>query len=124
MATSFQRIKDKARAKLHARMRVETLCYTAGPGGGSLTVYLRTLTEDKPQGDLAGTSLAYAERVETIPRLVFLHEDHTPAKGNVYVISDKEAYRVDTVEPFDGTQVLANATRLLQTELASYEAPA
>jgi len=120
---SLRAIKDKARAKLFDRMKVEALAYSGGPEGPSETVWLRLNSEDRAAGDLAGTSLGYAQSVETQPKLIFLHAAHEPSRGNVYVISDQEAYQVETVEPKDGITVTAQATRLLDTQTALYGAP-
>ncbi len=121
---SLRTIKDRARAQLHDRMRVETLCYVDGPSGSSTTVYPRVNSKDEAVGDLAGTSLAYGERHETIPKLIFLVSEHTPARGNVYVVSATEAYRVNDLEPQDGISITANCVRLKNdSELAAYTAP-
>lgn len=120
---SLRSIKDKARARLHLRMRVETLCYADGPAGPSTTVYARVNSKDEAVGDLAGTSLAYAERRETIPKLIFLAAEHTPVKKNVYMVSATEGYRVDSIDPQDGITITANATRLASQEVGNFTPP-
>ena len=74
-------------------------------------------------GDLAGTSLAYAERAETIPKLIFLVADHIPSRNNDYIISATEGYRVDTIEPIDGITVTAVCTRIKSQEISLYTPP-
>lgn len=120
---SLRAIKDTARARLHARMRVETLCYVDGPSGPSTTVWLRVNSKDEAVGDLAGTSLAYAERAETVPKLIFLAEEHVPARNNVYMVSAYEGYRADYIEPQDGITITANATRLSSQEVGDFTPP-
>lgn len=120
---TLRAIKDKARSRLHERMRVETLCYTDGPGGPSETVWLRVNSKDEAVGDLAGTSLAYAERVETVPKLIFLVADHVPSRNNDYIVSATEGYRVDTLEPQDGITITAVCTRIKSQEIGSYTPP-
>ena len=73
-------IKDKARARLHERMKVETYCYVDGPDSIYETVWCRVNSKDEAVGDLAGTSLGYAERRETIPKLIFLADEHDPQR--------------------------------------------
>lgn len=116
-------IKTTARARLFDKMKVETLCYTSGPLGGSDTVYARVNSKNEAVGDLAGTSLAYAERSETIPKLIFLAADHIPKRGYVYVVDEHEAYRVDSTEPRDTITITAACSRLSSSELASYTPP-
>lgn len=120
---SFRAVKATARARLHERMKVESLCYSAGPAGGSSTVWLRVNSKSLETGDLAGTSLAYAERVETVPKLHFIAADHAPKRGNIYIIDPTEGYRVDTVEPSDGITITASAARLKESDVALYAAP-
>lgn len=121
--SNLRAIKDKARARLHARMRVETFCYEDGQEGTYETVFARVNSEDKVVGDLAGTSLGYAERRETIPKLIFLADEHDPQRGNVYAVGPEEAYQVDTVDPRDGITVSVVATRLPKKDAAKYEYP-
>ena len=117
-------IKDTARSRLHLRMRVETLCYAGGdPAATAETVWLRVNSKDEAVGDLAGTSLAYAERAETVPKLIFLVADHTPVKNNVYMVSATEGYRVDSLEPQDGITVTAVASRLARQEIGQFTPP-
>lgn len=116
-------IKARSRSRLHERMKVETLCYTDGPSGPSETVWLRVHSEIEKKGDLAGTSLAYAERLDDNPKLVFLAADHTPKKKNVYIVSDVEGYRIDSLEPQDGITIKAVAVRLKAEEVSNYAAP-
>jgi len=116
-------IKDKARARLHDRMRVESYCYVGGPDTAPTTVWLRVNSKDEALGDLAGTSLAYAERRETVPKLIFLAEEHDPQRGSVYAVGPEEAYKVDTVDPRDGITVTVIASRLTKKEAALYEYP-
>ena len=104
-------------------MRVETLCYTAGPSGGSETVWLRVNSKVAERGDLAGTSLQYAERVEDEPKLIFLAAEHNPARGNVYIVDDVEGYRVELAEPQDGITITARAVRLKKRDVDLHAAP-
>lgn len=121
--SNLRAIKDKARTRLHARMRVETFCFADGPEGSYETVFLRVNSKDENVGDLQGTSLGYAERRETIPKLIFRVDEHTPKRKNVYSVGPDEAYEVDTIDPRDGITVTAIATRLSKKDAAKYDYP-
>ena len=116
-------IKDKARSHLHERMKVETYCYVDGPDSTYETVWCRVNSKDETVGDLAGTSLGYAERRETIPKLIFLADEHDPQRGNVYAVGPEEAYEIDTVDPRDGITVTATVSRLSKKDAAKYDYP-
>ncbi len=121
---SLRAIKATARSRLHDRMRVETYAYNDGPDGDRETVFLRVNSEVEEVGDLAGTSLAYAQRGETVPKLIFwIADGHTPKRGTVYAVDTDEAYQVDNLEPRDGPTVTAIAKRLPKEEAAKYEHP-
>lgn len=120
---AFRDIKNRARGKLHEHMRRRAQLYLTGPSGPSSTVYCRLNSKIARTGDLKGTSLAYAETVETDPKLIFLKADHIPARGHVLVMEGGDAYRVDHVEPDDEITVTANVLRLSSTEAASYAPP-
>lgn len=121
---AFRDIKKLARTALHSAMKVQAKVYTGGPAGPSADVFCRVNSKVAQAGDLAGTSLAYAESVETAPKLIFLVADHVPARGYVYSISVDEAYRVDHVEPTDTITITANCVRLTTSEAAGFTPPA
>lgn len=97
------------------------------PGGDPLavaeTVFCRVNSKDQAVGDLAGTSLAYADRRETVPKLIFLAADHVPEKKGVYIVSATEGYRVDSIDPQDGITITANCTRLARQEIGQFPPP-
>lgn len=93
------------------------------PAAVAETVYCRVNSKDEAVGDLAGTSLAYAERMETVPKLIFLVSEHTPAKKGVYMVSATEGYRVDSIDPQDGITITANCTRLARQEIGNFTPP-
>ena len=105
-------------------MHHNALCYTSGPSGGSSAVEVRIHSEIERGGDLPGTSLSFAENAVDVVHLVFKRADHVPAYGNVYSITDVEAYQVDTVEPPDGITVKAACRRMVAADAALYAPPA
>lgn len=120
---SFRDIKAKARQALHRGMKVKAKVYTGGPTGPSADVECRVNSKIAQVGDMAGTSLSYAESVETTPKLIFLIAEHTPARGNVYSIGPDEAYRVDHAEPSDTITVTAVCARLSKADALTYDPP-
>lgn len=121
--SNFRAVKDKARERLHRRMRVEAFCYPDGPESSYETVLLRVNSKDEAVGDLQGTSLGYAERRETVPKLIFMADEHDPKRGNVYTVGPEEAYEADTVDPRDGITVTVTVVRLSKKKAADYEYP-
>lgn len=120
---SLRDIKKKARGKLHDAMRVPMECYPDGPTGSSETVYARVNSKIDATGDLAGTSLAYAESKEVQPRLIFLVADHAPKRGHVYSVTETEAYEVDHIDPRDTITVTVVCTALSRKDAAKYSPP-
>ena len=104
-------------------MRVPAKVYTAGPLGPVDDVFCRVHSKINTVGDLAGTSLAYAERAETTPKLIFLISEHEPARGSVYAIQAGEVYRVDSVEPTDGITRTAICVRVTTADAVNYPSP-
>lgn len=120
---AFRDIKTLARKALHNAMQVPALAYTDGPAGPSEAVRMRVNSKIANAGDLAGTSLAYAESVETNPHLIFLVAEHVPERGNVYSVALDEAYRVDHTEPTDTITITAICNRLTEEEAAEFTPP-
>ena len=104
-------------------MKVKCLAYTGGPSGPSVELFCRVNSKINLAGDLAGTSLAYAESSETIPKLIFLVADHIPERGNVYSVEADEAYRCDHTEPTDTITITAICNRLTDEEAALFIPP-
>jgi len=121
--TRHRAVKNRARGLLHDRMKVEAWFYPDGPASIPELFHARVNSKDEAVGDLQGTSLGYAERRETIPKLIFLASEHRPERGNVYIIGPEEGYRVDTVDPIDGITVTAQCVRLGKSEIAAYTLP-
>lgn len=118
--TNFRKIKDTARAKLHAGLAFAATLYSPGSSVDLKTVSVRKHTERKAAGDLAGTSLAYAESREQQPQLVFLVAEHEPARGEVYALEDGSVFQVDHVDPVDGVTRIAHCTAVSESEAGVY----
>lgn len=123
---SFRDIKQKSRRDLHEHMKVAVACYV----GGKLfaeedrrEISVRIHNKNVNAGDLAGTSLGYAEVREDAPKIVFDVLEYEPKRLDVVIVAASEGYRVDTVDPSDGEFQTANVVRMSETELASYTPP-
>jgi hypothetical protein len=76
----------------------------------------------KALGDMQGTNFHFAQREETMPRIVFLRSEiAAPARSAVVSISSDEAYRVDNTLPPDGLTVTAEALRLSASQITAGE---
>lgn len=83
-------------------------------------------------GDLAGTSLSYAENHDDEETMVFWREQlvpiyggtGSPPRGVLVVLSSSEAYYVDNTRPFDGQTITAEVTRAGISDLVGRAAPA
>jgi hypothetical protein len=121
---SHRELKLQARRDLHRGLQVPAYLYVAGRTNRIKVVNVRPQTEWGQIGDVAGTSLIYAERQDTKKsRVVFLVEEHTPRNGDVVMISPEEGWKVDNVEPVYNVTQAAQVVRLAEKELALYKAP-
>lgn len=92
------------------------------PPGGAPAVEdlkVRIHTENKEAGDLQGTSLSYAQTLETEPQLLFDNTVQTPARLGVVSVDATEAYRITSIEPPDGITTTCLAERLPEAEAAA-----
>lgn len=121
----LREIKAKARGDLHLAMRVP-VAYVA-PGGAIHTgVHARVHSKFDALGDLQGTSLNYAERIETVPKLVFWRaEIDLPVlkQQGIVVVSATEGYRLNTAEPPDLATVTWLVTILKAADLVGLPTP-
>ena len=105
-------------------MKVRSRRYSTGPSGPWTTAWARLNSKIAPVGDLAGTSLSYAEREETNPKLIFLIANGViPVRGEVYSLEADEAYEIDHLEPSDTTTVTAVCSRLTTAKALTYAPP-
>lgn len=106
---SLRTIKSEARAALHEAMKVPAF-YIVSPGADPV-VYLectvRVHSLFRALGDIQSNQVGLAEREEMVPRLVFLVEEVSPARGAIVMVSATEGYRIDIVQPRDGLTVTA-----------------
>lgn len=115
-------IKKRARQDLHLAMRVLAYCYHPVTGWPE-QIHVRVHSKIDALGDVKGTSFGYAEKIETIPRLVYERAEHEPVKHEVVVISPEEGYRVAVIETPDFITRKAQVTVLTAGDLARYMSP-
>jgi len=119
----FADIERRVARAVHDRLHRDYRCFVGGQADGD-TVDVRAQFQDRIvfAGDEAGND-ALLDLREQAPRLVFstLVDVHQPKTGSVYVqIIDGEldpanVFRVRSVDPSDGSRVVANCIELLGT---------
>ena len=65
---------------------------------------------------MAGFDYAPAERLLTVPKIVALAAEVSPARGGTFVLASDEAYDVEIAEPRDGITITAQVTRMGQAD--------
>jgi len=120
MAT-WREIRDKARRKVHDTMRVKAIYVP--PSGPNQEVFIRVHYKMEPLADMKGTSYDYAERWETVPRIIVLKEDLVPERGGIFSVTAGEAYQVDHVQPDDGITVTAEVSRMEAADTVGLPVP-
>lgn len=115
-------LRQRARRTLHEVFKVPALYYP--PNGDPFTaVFVRVHEKTALVGDLAGTNFSYAERVEPLPKIVFVDEPFKPARDGVVMVSATEGYRLDHRDPKDDISYTSPAVRLTDEELLDFEHP-
>lgn len=119
----LREVKVTARTKLQGFMSVRANYYL--PDGSPATIAnIRVHSKIHEAGDLQGTSLSYAQSLETEPTVLFWASEVNPTRKAVVTISDTEAYRVTAVEPLDLLSISCPCARLPEAEIAaSYPPP-
>lgn len=121
---SFRDKKVAMRERLHGLMQSLAFLYPEGlTDNDPEIVSVRVHTQIAQEGDIKGTSFAYAEKLSEEPRLVFLAREHVPRRGDIVMLSPVEGYRVDATEPQDTITISAKVVRLSKTECEDYDAP-
>lgn len=126
-------VRKTARAVVHGTMKVPVLYITQlQPGVGlpePVELFARIHTNEVFLGDQPGTSYNSAERVETVPKIVFWASDLTDLsitlrRGNVISVERGEAYQIDVIHPVDRDIVVTEAIRLPAADVQGIQLPA
>ena len=124
---SFRDDKRNARRVLHSTMQVPALYFepdSAVSIASPTPVTVRVHSQITDLGDMQGTSLAYAERAEQVPRVIFMLADLSSASnGGVFSIQAGEAYKIDSLDPADDITQTARVTRMRKVECCDFPVP-
>lgn len=114
-------LQQRSRRALHTALKVDALYYPlerdASTEGVPITVRVHHRTQSF--GDMTGFDYDPAERIETVPEIVFLREQVTPSRGAVVSIAEDEAYQVGVVFPPKGITIKAQVSRWSQAQIDS-----
>lgn len=69
-------------------------------------------------GDLTGFDYAPAERVTTVPEIVFLASEVSPSRGGAVSLAADEAYEIEATFPRDGLTITCQVSRMSAQDLA------
>lgn len=122
LAGRYWKVKNKGREKVHDIMSREATCLPpslAGQPREAFTVRIRVFEKLAPQGNISG-GMNYAEREESLPRILAMHSDVRLKRGMIFILSESEGYRIDTADPPDGITISADALRLTEEEVKEY----
>lgn len=119
----FAKIKTDARTRVHQTLRIKARCYPKEDVRNPIDVWLRVHSRLVLDGDLPESGLPFAQRVEVLPRLVFMAAEHRPRVGNTYSLGDGTVYRVTRMEPIDGITITAIADRLKEADANQWSGP-
>lgn len=122
---SIDAIKAKARRDLHQAMQRPAFCYFKSHNyDRAIPVDVRVHNNWGALGDVAGTSIIYAERRDTVKQeIIFLAEQRVPSNGDIVMLTPNEGYMVDDVDPRYNITVRAGVISLPAEQLTRFPAP-
>jgi len=110
-----------ARRDLHRHLCITARVFPKGdPAATPVQVPVRLHKRFGRVGDILGTSFEYAEVSEVQPALIVMAEDHTPARGDVFILGPGEGYRVEVVDPTDDITIRLHVVRMSEDEVVGY----
>lgn len=112
-------LQARARKVLHDALSVPALYYPLARDGSTEGVPCTVRVHHRTQafGDMTGFDYDPAERVETVPEVVFWVEEVTPVRGGVVSVAADEAYQIETVLPRDNATITAQVSRRTQAQI-------
>jgi hypothetical protein len=122
---SLDAIKLKARRDLHKALQRPAFCYFKSHNYyRAIPITVRTHNNWGALGDVAGTSIIYAERRDVVKQeLIFLAEERVPENGDVIMVTPVEGYIIDDVDPTYNITVRAGVISLPAERLKLFPAP-
>lgn len=114
---SLRERKNIARLDLHHNAQVEAFYY-AKETSEPISVSIRVWTKWDALGIPANaTSDGFSERLEVVPKILFLRDQvPTPLSNSLVVVASDEIYRVVSNEAPDGLTITSMVARLLPTD--------
>lgn len=111
-------LQRRARTGLHDALSVPATYHSPDR---LTTVECRVRVHDnvKAFGDMTGFDYDPAERMSSVPEIVMLAAEVSPARGGVFSLAADEQYQVETVLPKDGLTVTAQVSRRSASRLAA-----
>lgn len=114
MMNSYREMKRRARTQLHEHMS-EPVWYFPGRDTAPLPTTVRFhLTFDRI-GELLRSG--FGERMETTPKMIFLHPPGIPPRNAIVVTKDMGVYRVDHSYPPDDITVTVEVVELSDSQI-------
>lgn len=92
--------------------------YFATASSAALPVDIRVHTKIQNFGDLAGGGGGWAERVDTIPRLI-LPRSSAPQRNAAVSVEPGEAYLIAVIRPADDEFVTVEVTDMSPSQIAT-----
>ncbi len=122
--TDIRQIRAQARRDLHERAKVPAFYISPISTGGPILLQVRL--HDQQRGKTGGLSgdKNWAQNIDVRPRIVIMIGDlHFCRQGSVFTFGPNEAYKVEAIEPPDGTTITAICSRLTKSQAEEYPYP-
>lgn len=125
---NIREIKRKARRDLHKHLSLLALYLvpsaTPNEYETPIPVTVRVHTKFDALGDMKGTNFHYAEKQETVPKIIFMRDQILkPVRHAIVSVDLGEAYRIDNTLPPDDITIAAEVTRLSAVETLGLPIP-
>lgn len=120
---SLQALKARSRLAVHQKMSRPASFYVAGWRTDPVTLNVRLHYTNERVGDLAGTNLSYAEKLEQPTSLIFWLQELVdaglglPSRGNVVLFSETEFFHVDVCGERDQHLMKAEVTPMRREDV-------
>ena len=103
-------LQRRARLALHKALKVPAI-YHSPDRAGVVKCEIRVHARQQAFGDMTGFDYDPAERVASVPEIVLLAEEVSPARGGVFSLTSDDQYQVEFVQPRDGLTITVQVSR-------------
>jgi hypothetical protein len=111
-------LQRRARQALHTAMKVEAI-YHSPDRATAVPCTIRVHDRQKAFGDMTGFDYDPSERMASVPEIVMLADEVSPARGGVFSLAADEQYQVETPMPRDGLTITAQVSRRSTSKIAA-----